>query len=194
MAGGGAWSSNGAILFGAGKTIRGVNALTGASIAVELADDSADRGLPHFLPDGNHFVYFTWSAGKGAIRAGSLGSRETQSIVQADSGAVYSNAGYLLFLRGAVLMAQPFDTRALQISGDAQPVAADAAPGNLSSYAVFSTAGRDVLAYIRTRSGNDGQLKWFDRSGRELSAIVPPPGFDYLNPSLSPDQTRVAVR
>ena len=113
--------------------------------------------------------------------------------MQADSGAVYSNAGYLLFLRGAVLMAQPFDTRALQISGDAQLVAADAAPGNLSSYAVFSTAGRDVLAYIRTRSGNDGQLKWFDRSGRELSAIVPPPGFDYLNPSLSPDQTRVAV-
>jgi len=65
VAGGGAWSSNGAILFGAGKTIRGVNALTGASIAVELADDSDDRGLPHFLPDGNHFVYFTRSAGKG---------------------------------------------------------------------------------------------------------------------------------
>jgi eukaryotic-like serine/threonine-protein kinase len=193
VAGGGTWSSNGIILFGAGKAIRGVHAVTGAPIAVDLADDGDDRVLPHFLPDGNHFIYWARSAGKGAIRAGSLGSRETQSIVQADSGAVYSSQGYLLFLRGAVLMAQPFDAQALRISGDAQPLATDAAAGNLSSYPAFATAGRDVLAYVRTRSGNDGQLKWFDRSGRELSAIVPPPGFDYLNPSLSPDQTRAAV-
>ena len=192
-AGGGAWSSNGVILFGAGKTIRGVNAQTRASIAVQLADDVEDRSLPHFLPDGNHFVYWARSIGEGAIRAGSLGSRETQSIVQADSGAVYSSQGYLLFLRGAVLMAQPFDAQALDISGEPQPVATDAVPGNLSSYATFSTAGRDVLAYVRTRSGADGELKWFDRSGRELSAIVPPAGFEYLNPTLSPDQTRVAV-
>jgi tRNA A-37 threonylcarbamoyl transferase component Bud32 len=193
VAGGGAWSANGVILFGAGKTIRGVNAVSGASISVEVADDGDERSLPYFLPDGNHFVYLAGSAGKGVIRAGSLRSRETQSIVQADSGAVYSSAGYLLFLRGAVLMAQPFDAQALTLSGDARPLAADAAAGNLSSYAVFSTAGRDVLAYIRTRSGNDGQLKWFDRSGRELSAIGSPPGVDYQNPSLSPDQTRVAV-
>jgi Tol biopolymer transport system component len=193
VAGGGSWSSTGIILFEADRTIRGVNALTGASIAVELTDGADERSLPHFLPDGNHFLYWARSAGKGVIRAASLGSRETQSIVQADSGAAYSSAGYLLFLRGAVLIAQPFDAQELHISGDPQPVATDAAPGNLSSYAVFSAAGRDVLAYVRTRSGSDGLLKWFDRSGRELSAIVPPPGFDYLNPSLSPDQTRVAV-
>lgn len=93
VAGGGTWNSNGVILFGAGKTIRGVNALTGASIAVELADDGHDGSLPHFLPDGHHFIYWARSAGSGAIRAGSLGSSETQSIVQADSGAVYSSQG-----------------------------------------------------------------------------------------------------
>src|SRR5262245_14863663 len=193
VAGGGAWSSSGVILFGTGKTIRGVNTVSGAAIPVELADDGGERSLPFFLPDGNHFLYLAGSAGKRVVRAGSLRSQETQSIVQADSGAVYSSAGHLLFLRGAVLMAQPFDPQALRLSGEARPVASDAAPGNLSGSAVFSTAGRDVLAYIRTRSGSDGQLKWFDRSGRELSAIVPPPGVDYLNPSLSPDQTRVAV-
>src|SRR5262249_29947657 len=64
VAGGGAWSSNGVILFGTGKTIRGVNAVSGASIPVELADDGGERSLPFFLPDGNHFVYLAGSAGK----------------------------------------------------------------------------------------------------------------------------------
>jgi dipeptidyl aminopeptidase/acylaminoacyl peptidase len=98
-----------------------------------------------------------------------------------------------LFLRGAVLMAQAFDAVTLTLSGDAMPVAADAAPGTLSVFASFSAPRKDTLAHVRTRSGNDGQLKWFDRSGRELDSIVPPAGTDYLNPSLSPDETLLAV-
>lgn len=198
--GGGSWNQQGVILFSAfsgGNTIRGVSASSGAAVEVSLDDGAgreAFRGLPRFLPDGQHFLYFVLSSGQqGTVRVGSLGSKETQVMTQADSAAEYSSAGYLFFLRGAVLMAQPFDARTLQVGGDATPVAADAASGSLSVFASFSAPGKEMLAYVRTRSGNDGQLKWFDRSGGELGAIVPPSGSDYLNPSLSPDGARVAV-
>jgi eukaryotic-like serine/threonine-protein kinase len=197
--GGGTWNQRGVILFGGvdGTTIHGVSASSGAAIDVQLDDGAAReafRWAPRFLPDGDHFLYFIVSSSqRGTIRVGSLASKETRAVIEADSPAEYSSAGYLLFLRGAVLMAQPFDVQAFRLSGEATPVAGDAVSGSLSVDPSFSASGKEVLAYVRTRSGYDGQLKWFDRSGRELDAIVPPPGSDYLNPSLSPDGTRVAV-
>jgi Tol biopolymer transport system component len=195
--GGGAWNRDGVILFGAGNAIRRVSATGGDAVTMLLKDgagSAAFRGAPRFLPDGQHFVYWLLSSGQqGSIRVGTLTSDETELIAQADSAAEYSTAGYLLFLRGAVLVAQAFDARTLRISGNPTPVAADAASGSLSVFASFSASGADTLAYVRTRGGNDGQLTWFDRSGRELGSIVPPAGSDYLNPSLSPDGTRLAV-
>jgi WD40 repeat protein len=193
----GSWSAEGVILFSGNRTIRGVSSASGAAVDVQLedgADSKSWRGWPRFLPDGRHFLYFLQTPGQqGTICVGSLGSKETRSIAPADSGAEYSTAGYLLFVRGAVLMAQAFDARTLTLSGEAIPIAADAASGSLSVFPNFSAPVADTLAYVRTRGGNDGQLRWFDRSGREIGSIVPPEGSDYLNPSLSPDGTRVAV-
>ena len=66
---------------------------------------------PSFLPDGRHFLYLS-IAGTGSatgISAASLDSKETRRIAVADSGAIYSPPGYVLFRTGDRLVAQPFD-------------------------------------------------------------------------------------
>src|SRR4029453_15526652 len=80
---------------------------------------------PHFLPDGRHFLYLARSSKKETtgIYVGSLDSAETRMLVQSDAGARYAPPGYLLFLKERVLMAQPFDTEKLQLSGEPSLVA-----------------------------------------------------------------------
>jgi eukaryotic-like serine/threonine-protein kinase len=55
---------------------------------------------------------------------------------------------------------------------------------------MFSVSETGVLVF-RSGAINSNQLIWFDRSGKQLSVLTPP-GF-YNAPSLSPDETNVAV-
>ena len=79
---------------------------------------SPDRARPQFLPDGIHFL-FTYPRGTEAfLQIGSTESEETQALVRADSQAVYVAPGYVLYVRDGVLLAQPFDARALRMTGE----------------------------------------------------------------------------
>jgi len=109
-------------------------------------------------------------------------------------------AGYLLFVRGSaaagssgVLMAQPFDTRTLRLTGDAVPIAQQTS--NLS----FSASAAGALAYTGgaqdfgtqgSRGNIRGQLTWFDREGKVLGAVGDPGVYRTL--ALSPDGKQVA--
>lgn len=176
----GTWSSSGVILFGPGSSINQVPISGGRSVTLDLQDRSdagARRSHPDFLPDEQHFLYLLSTPGRNReIRVGSLNSRETKLIAEADSEGVYSRAGYLLFIRGTVLMAQQFDARALTLIGEAKPVTSHAIPGYLSGNPSFSTSQNNVLAYITTRAGFDAQLSWFDRQGMPLGSIQQPAG------------------
>ena len=195
--GGGAWSAAGVVLFGTGRSIHRMPESGGPTTEVALDDgqgSNAWRGKPQFLPDGNHFLYFVRIAGgPGEIRVGSLDSNQTTLVGRADSAAVFSPEGYLVFLRGTTLVAQKFDSKTLALSGSTVDIAADAAPGMLSNAASFDISGNGILTFLRTRAGYDGKLVWFDRSGTELGSVPQPAGVEPLNPSLSRGGKHLAI-
>jgi hypothetical protein len=99
---------------------------------------------------------------------------------------------YLVFFRENALMAQPFDARKLELTGEAAPVAESVAllAGRFANAAVSSTG---VLLY-RALSGFGAlpaQLAWFERGGKPPHPVSTPAR--YLNFRLSPDGTRAAV-
>jgi len=191
---GGSWSADGVILFapaGTGPLFR-VDAGGGKPVAVTtLANGQSAHRFPSFLPDGRHFVYVSVITGPSdGIFVGSLDSDESTRIVVADSNAVYSPSGDLLFVRDGTLLRQAFDSTTRTVSGEPIPIAERVAVGN--SVGSFSISQNGVLAY-RGGPGTSGdvQLSWFDRTGK-LIRNVGAPG-PYRGVDLSPDGERIAL-
>ncbi len=120
---------------------------------------------------------------------GSLDSKESKLLLHSHANAIYAS-GHILFLRQFTLMAQPFDTRSLQLTGDPVPIADPVQEGRSVAKGVFSASQDGLLTYVEGPSGADRQLEWFDRNGKQVGAI---PGADaYAGVRLSPDGKKIA--
>jgi len=195
---GGTWNSDGVIVFAPTdrEALRRVSAAGGKSVPVtRLEAREYTHRFPSFLPDGKHFFFLnqTLSSGtdRGHIFVGDLEGMTPKPLVAANSTAMYSPPGYLLFCRERSLIAQPFDARRLTLSGDAVSVADSVSTNQLNGYANFSVSNNGVVALRRGPSISESRLFWFDRSGKQL-AVVGQPG-EFVRPRLSHDQRRVAV-
>jgi WD40 repeat protein len=155
--------------------------------------------LPSFLPDGRHFLYLRASSipENSGVYVGSLNTKpeeqDSRRLLATTSGPVYvpfsdSDSGQVLFLRQGTLMAQRFDARRLELSGEVVPVAEKV--GSFIDYGFFSASNSGVLVY-RSGAGLDYQLTWLDRQGRVLTRVAEPGRYNAL--ALSPDGRRVAV-
>ncbi len=185
---GGTWSPEGVIVFSPDthSPLYRVSASGGAPVRLTELVKERNEGahcFPEFLPDGRHVVFYVLGGAQDGIAVTSLDSREKRLLIPHAWRAAYASPGFLLFLREEKLMVQPFDAAHSRLSGEPVPIAE-----KVDWH--FSAADNGVLAY-RAGASDVRQLRWFDRSGREL-AKVGRPG-DYLEPSLSPDGTRVAV-
>jgi tRNA A-37 threonylcarbamoyl transferase component Bud32 len=157
---------------------------------LDVARDEVLHTWPQFLPDGRRFLYVARSARPEydkTICVGSLDSNSRTVLFKADSHAAYA-AGYLLYMRGSTLTAQPFDATNLRATGEPVPVADRVESSAFGNRGSFSISDTDVLAY---RGIGDTRLLWLDRAGRVLATIGPPG--NYANPALSPDGRRAAV-
>jgi Tol biopolymer transport system component len=184
---GGTWNRDGTILFAPGPSsgLSRVSAAGGTAVAVTTpspARASAPHRWPSFLPDGRRFVFHE---GDG-IWLGSLDSSDVRSLTKADSQALYSAAGHLLFVRGTTLLAQPFDLSRGEVAGEPRPIAEGIS--RALSNAAFSVSEGGALIYRSGRLVNR-QLTWFDRSGTQISAVGGVHDFNGVH--LSPDQRRV---
>jgi len=127
------------------------------------------------------------------ISVASLDSQENTRLLGALSKAVYAPPGYLLFVREGTLMAQPFDAKRIELTGEAFPVAEDVEDSRTTGNAAFTVSTNGSLVY-RSGSGSgsgETRLAWFDRQGKQVGTLGPPG--EYRNPRLSPDGKRVAV-
>jgi len=98
----------------------------------------------------------------------------------------------LLFAQEGSLMAQAFDEKSFQLTGDAFPIAEHFQLDLGSSRAIFSVSENGILAFQGgIGRGNYTQLFWFDRSGKQLGQVGEPAL--YLQPRLSPDGQKLAV-
>lgn len=147
---------------------------------------------PQLLPDGKHALYVKWDAKAGRHRAHVLrlsdfsttrDLMETDSRVQYSSSPVTPGSGYLLYVRSGTLLAHPFDPRALQVTGEAIPVASKVYFFAKTGAADFSVSG-SALAYQSLTSRS--QLVWVDRNGHEL-ATIGPADINVKSARLSPD-------
>jgi serine/threonine protein kinase/Tol biopolymer transport system component len=173
---GGSWSPSGVIVFAADvqEGLQQVQAAGGTPAPLTEIDvnlQQTSHRWPHFLPDGRRFLYFAGNPFATAqdtngIYLGSLDGGEQRFLVAADSNALYTPPGYLLFLRDRSLMAQPFDAGAARPTGDAFPIAEEVA--NPQSYRLgsFSASTDGTLVY---QSGEHGrqQPTWLDAGGNE---------------------------
>jgi Tol biopolymer transport system component len=197
---GGTWNRDGVILF-APDTLLGLYRVSsggGTPLEVTKLDASrfeASHRWPVFLPDGRHFLYlaanFAGHFEKNTIFLGSLDSGEKRPIVNASSNVAYANPNYLLYLRDTALVAQPFDSRSYELSGEPRTVSEEVQYFPQTDHALFDVAGNGTLVVQTGKGADKSQLMWFDRSGKPAGVVGPPEVF--ANPALAPDGRRVAV-
>ncbi len=195
---GGTWNRDGVIVFAPDRlgALFRVSANGGEATAVTTVDQPNERGhvWPEFLPDGNHFLYLADSNTPEYhnLFVGALDSQERKVIIPgAATSAAYAASGHVLFARDRQLVAQPFDTGGLTLTGE--PVSLVEAlhqPAGGDHKMDFSVSSAGVLMY-RTRQSPATRLIWRDRT-RALSTLISLPA-EYTEPLLSPDQTRIAV-
>ena len=165
---------------------------------LEAFSNPAFRYWPSFMPDGRHFLYWAFNLvdpDRTGIYLGSLDAPDARLLVRADTAAAYARdaargTGYVLFVRERTLMAQAFDPRRLEMTGDAVPIAQRVGVG-LSTYrSKFSTSENGVLVY--GAGSGTSQLLWFDRTGTPLGSLGPPG--THIDFRISPDGHRVAAQ
>ena len=206
--GGGTWNKDDVILF-SNRRLGLFRVPASGGVPVQItAQDRAGQEISHyapiFLPDGRHFIYIRAFSDreKSAIYLGSLdakpGQQSSKLLVASNWDAVYapsadSSTGYLLFMRQGNLMAQPFDSRRLEMRGQAEPVAEQVGDngGGIGGHAAISASANDVLVFQR-RAASDRQLTWYDREGK-VTGTVGEPSSEYRDLALSPDGTRLAM-
>jgi Tol biopolymer transport system component/predicted Ser/Thr protein kinase len=199
---GGTWSADGTILFTPSTTdvIYQVAASGGTPAPVTTFDESRgerSHRFPRFLPDGRHFLFLVQAPdgtpdtdGGFAIFGASLDSTEKKPIVASRASARYASSGHLLFIRDRTLVAQPFDPDALELSGDAVPVAENMSRTGRYE-AIFSVSDTGLLLYQPGAASEDSRLVWLDRDGSEQGTVGRPA--DYRIPVLSHDRKRIAA-
>jgi Tol biopolymer transport system component len=194
---GGTWSKEGIIVFlaNAGERWYRVAAAGGSSAAMTIDAPNTESYWPFFLPDGRHFLFFGRPE-KPGIYVASLDSTAATLLLAEYVGIAYA-PGYLLTLAGLArnsedrtLVAMPFDATRLQISGPPSVIAEHVAYETLFARAAFSSSQNGRVVY-ETEHVPTTQLIWFDREGKQLGSLGG--SNDYRKPSLSPDDTTVAV-
>ena len=198
---GGAWSPEDVIVFcprpiGILHQVAAAGGTPQPVTSLDVARAEAAHAFPQFLPGGRHFLYLAASSrpGESSIRVGSLDSTTSKVLLNADTSAAYApvlrgHSASLLFVHDGALMAQPFDTRRMELSGEGTVVVPDVRYQRWHQ-ARFSVSDNGVLLYHGGRAGNH-QFAWFDRQGRLLTEVGP--RNDYLSFRLSPDERHVVV-
>jgi len=196
---GGTWNKDGTIVFSpnVADALLRVSADGGAiqpASKLDTAQGEHSHRWPYFLPDGRHFLFWARKSlvmQEGSLYVGELDSLNAKRVISGGPPASYV-PGYLLFVRDQVLMAQPFDTQKLIVTGEPAPIAEPVVVNETSSRPIFSASENGTLIYRGGTSASDFfHLAWIDREGKESDPHIQP-GL-YAFPALSPDGTRLVT-
>jgi eukaryotic-like serine/threonine-protein kinase len=196
---GGTWNRDGVILFVPlfNTPVFRISAAGGVATQVTTLNrdnNESSHRWPYFLPDGRHFLYLGGTpftpvgSPTNSIMVGSLDSKETKFLFHNNSNAIFAS-GHLLFVRQNTLMAQAFDSKRLELTGEAVPIAEGVEEVATRVQGSFSASDNGTLAYLEMGSYSH-QLIWLDRSGKQVGVV---PGADsYTDPHISPDGRELA--
>jgi serine/threonine protein kinase/Tol biopolymer transport system component len=196
---GASWNSRGVILFTYNESgpIFKVDATGGVPQAVTKPGDKRADVWPLFLPDQDHFVYFSRDTagpgehqGVGGTYIGSLSSTERKLVSREIANNTQFALGRLYYVRDRSLMAQAFDVKKFQLTGTPEVIV----PQELDPDPSFFRAGYSVsdngAVVFQSATDNFSHLTWFDREGKELESMQ---GTGYMCPTLSRDGSLLVV-
>jgi serine/threonine protein kinase len=193
---GGTWSRDDILLFTQTTTrslaqVRGTGGVAARVTTIDANAHETGHVSPVLLPDGRHFVYVAQDEAlsqAGSVYVGAVDSRQ-KTRLPVEAASVQYAQGFLWFVRGTTLMAQPFDAGRRTIVGEAVPVAEQLRIEGFSG-GFFSVSPAGALVFQPDPSSGY-ELTWFDREGRPIGTLGPPGDYDDLR--LSPDGRRLLV-
>jgi hypothetical protein len=172
-----------------GPAIQRVSEAGGVAVTVNKSEGQV-HSTPQFLPARQRFLYVvtgdrteTNGIYVSALEEGAQPVRLVAdiSVARYSSPVAPGQTGHLMFLRGATLMAQPFDPETLRLFADVFRVA--------EPVTQFSVSENGALAYTSGASVPRQELVWIDRSGRTIKSGGPLD--EHSNFRLSRDETRI---
>ena len=194
---GASWGADGVIVFTPETTtgLYKVPASGGQPVAVTKLDALRDsHRWPFFLPDGKHFLYY--AAGHNdvghtndSIYVGSVDGAEAKFLLHTHAQAAFSD-GQLLFMKDNSLMAQPFDLKRLELTGD--PVAVQDGVEDHRTWwmSIFSISNNGMLVFAPVQQP-DNMMLWMDLNGKTMGTVGEPGRYASIH--FSPDDSHLAV-
>ena len=209
---GGSWAPDGTILFTpadvGGTTERPLTVVfrtndQGAEprllYSLNKTREESGRDWPFFLPDGKHYLFVARS-NKPDMQALYVGSsdgsgtpqmlRQIQSNVQFMPVPKGSKRGFLFFLQDGSLMAQPFDSEKLAITGDARLLAEKVGFTSAMRVGFFSVSPSGSLLYSAAES-EIRNITLLRRDGTSIRNYGEPSS--YYSPKISRDGRNLFV-
>ena len=204
---GGSWSRKGLVVFPSlDGELFSIPADGGDAKRISTLDRSKGELAhiaPHFLPDGEQFLYVIRNADvrRSGLYIGRVGSVERRLLLPGEHPAIYAMPGYLVFVRGGNIVAQSFDLKRLELSGDVVTLVASSeywptpvhGGGALwenwfGVWPSFSTSDTGTFTYSVVEHP-ELQFQWMRRTGELLQSIGEPG--PYMTFDLAQDDTRV---
>lgn len=185
LAGGASWGSRGIIALG-----NNIGAIERVSDAGGTAQPLAplEKGEnyqmgPQFLPGDKAVLFESGTTPTPSIAVQSLVTRDRRTLVPGREPQ-YAVSGHLLYLKGSTLMAAPFDSQRLSLTGTSSPVE--------EGVRFYSVSDTGTLVFVPAASALPMErLVWVSRNGSEQ--ILPAPPHSYRQPRISPDGRQIAI-
>jgi serine/threonine protein kinase/WD40 repeat protein len=166
----------------------------------EITDNAFTHRLPQFLPDGRTFIFasYTSAANSGfnfedsTLWLHSMETGVTKRLMESGSQPRYSPSGHILYNQSGSLLAAPFDTEALEITGPPRPVISDVAVQINTGATQFDVSPDGTLVYVTGGVlGDDTHLELIDRQGQ--ATIVEDLEGIGRYPRFSPDGSKFII-
>ena len=159
--------------------------------------DEGERsyGYPQLLPDGETLLFSVqFSSGEAQIAALSLETKEQKLVLENADQARYLPTGHLIYEQPGTgnLMAAPFDSAGLEVTGDQVPVVQGVRRTPLN-HVDYTISDNGTLVYVPDGGTtlHEHSLVWVDRDGTETS--VTEEKREFRAPRISPDGKQIAM-
>jgi eukaryotic-like serine/threonine-protein kinase len=191
---GGAWNQHGDIIFAAQAASALYRVPDAGGIPEQLTSiDDQPSGVGHrwpaFLPDGKHFLYLWGNIDGRDLYVASLDLQTNKRLLQNSSNVEYSD-GRIFYIRESMLMAQPFNSKKLELTGQPNLVAENIFYNSGFAKGAFSLSQNGVLVYQAGQSVEGVSLNWYDETGNLLNTLS---SGRYIDLHISPDGNMLAV-
>jgi Tol biopolymer transport system component len=155
---------------------------------------------PQMLADGTTLLFTLahgtssddWDAAQ--IVAQSIATGERKVLIEGGRDGRYLMSGHIVYARGGVLLAAPFDVRRLELSGEAVPVVDGIRRSNVDNATQhFAVSETGTLVYLPGATGTTSSpvaIVMADRGGAARRLAIPPGPYEF--PRLSPNGMELA--